>query len=234
MCPCARTLTHTTPHKFPCAWIQIIISLPILRIYRWILDPLNADSSLVPISQHLKTDCRLCATLESSTMSFRNLSRTGFPQCLWTQNSIHGPYEAPESKERELLGAQVSWYQTCWSRFRHPRVLLQSFFPELSLDMVLGFLIDKNGCKKTLRNSWCWTSEKDGSIHHAWNYLVCELVFGQHIWFGCFWVLIDSAQKHQSSRNSHRWSPAFVDHFDHRFIILKNIQLSTHLVWIVR
>ena len=55
-------------------------------------------------------------------------------------------------------------------------------------DMVFGFLIQQNGCKKTSRNSWYSTNEEDGSNHHAWNYFqpTCQQVgsWCQHIWFG--------------------------------------------------
>ena len=48
----------------------------------------------------------------------------------------------------------------------------------------------ENGCRKTSRNSWCWTNEEDGSTHHAWNYLWSTCQQGgsgcRHIWFGCW------------------------------------------------
>ena len=45
-----------------------------------------------------------------------------------------------------------------------------------------------SGCKRTSRNSRCWTNEEDDSTHNAWNSLwsACQRVGFrcQHIWFG--------------------------------------------------
>ena len=44
------------------------------------------------------------------------------------------------------------------------------------------------GCKRTSRNSLCWTNEEDGSSRHEWNslWLACQQIgfWCQHIWFG--------------------------------------------------
>ena len=72
-----------------------------------------------------------------------------------------------------------------------PQALLRSLFPELSSTWCSAFRSRENDCKKTSRNSWCWTNEEDGSIHHAWNYLwlPCpQVVFWcRHFWFGS-WI----------------------------------------------
>ena len=60
----------------------------------------------------------------------------------------------------------------------------------------------ESGCKRTSRNSWCWTNEEDDSTRHAKNSLglACQRVgfWCQHIWFGS-WVPRSILSNNQSS-----------------------------------
>ena len=103
-----------------------------------------------------------------------------------------------------------------------PQALLLSFFPELSSTWCSAYLLKENGCKKTLRNSWRWSSEEDDSTHHVWNYLQSafqRFVFCcQRVWIGDFVVQIDllkqPIQRHSvgSGHVSHREPSALYDH----------------------
>ena len=118
--------------------------------HRW-RQCLNADSSLTPISRYLETDCHLCATLENLTRSFI-LSRTdlsGLARSEFQPNPwFTGVYDVPESNMGDWLAL-------------HGARLLR---------------LKVNGCKKTLKNSWCWSNEEDGSTHHVRNYLLSQHV----------------------------------------------------------
>ena len=74
------------------------------------------------------------------------------------------------------------------------------------LEMTLCFLSwKKNGCGKTLRDSWRSANEEDGPTHHVWSFL----------WWSC--------------HVSHCWTSALNHHFDHSFVVFKIVQLRLTL-----
>ena len=64
---------------------------------------------------------------------------------------------------------------------------------------------------------------------------VCELVFGVDILGLNLWIQIDSVKQPLKSNSagsgyvSHCWTSAFDDHFDHCFVVLKNLEHRTEL-----
>ena len=59
---------------------------------------------------------------------------------------------------------------------------------------------------------------------------VCELILGVNVFDLDFWVKISpikqpiKSNSMSSGNMSHRWTPAFHNHFDHSLIVLKHIQ----------
>ena len=158
-------------HKSPCAWNahtphwslrarkRNIISLPLLKTRCWILDSVPHWSP--------------------NAWENRIMTQLLIPRAVWSTRL---------RRWESVLRSGFS-IPNMLALMSPPQALLRSFFPELSSTWCSVFFLSKeSGCRKTSKNSWCWTNEEDGSTHHAWNDQVStyELVgsWCQHIWFG--------------------------------------------------
>ena len=158
---------------------------------------LEIPVSLFPRVCMLSCSCRL--TWEYSIGSWLRLVRTGFPELDWPSRSS-STFSRLTGLLKSCGGFFLALSGLCNTR-------LMGFIgfgfskdePSLEVascplfDMALCFPITserklkKKGCKRTSRNSWCWTNEEDDSTRHAWNslWLACQKVGSccQHIWF---------------------------------------------------
>ena len=143
-----------------------------------------------------------------------------------------------------LCNNRFMGFRHCWKPLAlvsvsvnlHLKSLLASLWHGALLSGRIRKKIVCNGCKRTLRNSQCWTNGEDDSTHHVWNFLwsACQRVvfWCQHlIWiFGSRWIL--STIKHNSVSSghvSHCWTSSFDHHLDDNFVIFRDVQLRLAL-----
>ena len=226
-----QVLSSLFPHQFPGAGRSrrfILVSLfpgvcmlsvfmsPHLRIFDWIL-AWDGPHQLEWLPRTSSTFTRLAGSLTSCGGFF--LALTGFGNNRFMGFAIAG-----------IIGFGFG--------IGEPSLEVTSC---LSLTRRSAFWSDQkanccNGCKRTLRNSQCWTNGEDGSTHHVWNFLwsACQRVvfWCQHlIWiFGSRWIL--STIKHNSVSSghvSHCWTSSFDHHLDDNFVIFRDVQLRLAL-----
>ena len=120
-----------------------------------------------------------------------------------------------------------------------PNSTSASTLPQFSLLMLLVAFFSTSLSGSLLSwNCWCWTNGEDGSTHHVWDcpLSIClRIVFDVDILDFNLGIQVDSV-KQPTKRNSmgsrhlsHCWTSAFDDHFNHCFVILKNVKHSTRL-----
>ena len=95
-----------------------------------------------------------------------------------------------------------------------------------------------NCYKNTSRNSLYWTNKESDSIHfRETSSISASLVFGVNIFDLDHGFQVDSVEQPNKSDSvspwhvSHRWTSSFYYHFDHGFVVFKNVQRDFALRW---
>ena len=110
--------------------------------------------------------------------------------------------------------------------------LLQKYLLAVSMTWhSVSCLKERNGCKKTLKISW-YSINEGVCTHHVRSFLwvTCQQFdsWCQHVWFGS-WNPSFFCPTTNQVQLCHCWTSALNGHFDHGFIIFKDVQLRLAL-----
>ena len=191
------------------------------------------------VSQCLKTDHHLSATLENSLLD-SGLCPALASQCLW-QHLSDPTLDSPGRMKHPTLTRRIALRSSflipnMLTSISTPQVLLRSFFPELSSTWCPTFLIERKWLQENIkkftmlntRRRWFHSSRvKLPSVNMSASWFIVStyliLMLGSKLTLShnqpgaTLWVV---------GHVSHRRTSALYDHFDHRFSILENIRLS--------
>ena len=202
------TLIHLSPRSLGTRK-RIVISVRHLRTWRW---------AFASVSPWFLSDCEIRIPTQSAS-----------PQAVWGTRIQHG----------RLIRAQNFFISNSLASISPPQALLLSFFPELSSTWCSVFLQESKWLQENIekfmllnkRRRWLHSSRVKNlqSTYQRVGFLVPTYL----IWI---WEVQIDPIKHNPTQlcwsrtnMSYRRTTSLYDHFDHSFIVFKNVQLSFEL-----